>query len=86
MDISEFAQFINVVVCGICFCLGVAIKNSLDFIPNKYIPLIMAGVGILTNVWLNQWSVTPEIVLGGLVSGLSATGTWELFRNTTPIK
>lgn len=86
MDISEFAQFINVVVCGICFCLGVTIKNSLDFIPNKYIPLIMAVVGVITNVWLNRWGLTPEIVLGGLVSGLASTGLWETLRNSTPIK
>lgn len=86
MDISEFAQFINVVVCGICFCLGVTIKNSLDFIPNKYIPLIMAVVGVVTNVWLNRWGLTPEIVLGGMVSGLASTGLWETLRNSAPIK
>lgn len=86
MDMSGFTQFINVVVCGICFCLGVTIKNSLDFIPNKYIPLIMATTGIVTNVWLNEWNVTPEIVLGGMVSGLASTGLWETLRNSTPIK
>ena len=86
MDMSEFAQFLNVVVCGICFCLGIVIKNSLDFIPNKYIPLIMAITGVLTNVWLNGWGITPEIVLGGAISGLSSCGTWELLRNSTPIK
>lgn len=82
MSISDFSQFVNVVVCGICFCLGTVIKSSLNFIPNNYIPLIMACIGILANVWLNQWSITPEIVLGGAISGLSATGTWELCRNS----
>ena len=86
MDMSELAQFINVVVCGMCFCLGIVIKNSLDFVPNKYIPLIMAITGVLTNVLLNSWGITPEIVLGGMVSGLASTGLWETLRNSTPIK
>ncbi len=81
MNISEFSQYINAIVCGICFCLGLVIKNSLDFIPNKYIPLIMAVVGTFGNVWLNRWNITPEIILGGLVSGLASTGLWEGFRN-----
>lgn len=86
MDISEFNQFLNVIVCGLCFCLGVVIKNSLDFISNKYIPLIMVVVGIFINVWLNHWSINPEILLGGAISGLASTGTWETLRNSTPIK
>lgn len=81
MDMSTLTRYINAVVCGICFCLGLVIKNSLDFIPNKYIPLIMAAVGTFSNVWLNRWNITPEIILGGLVSGLASTGLWESFKN-----
>ena len=80
MDISEFAQFINVVVCGICFCLGVTIKNSLDFIPNKYIPLIMVSIGIGLNIWINK-QVTAEIVVAGALSGLASIGTHQTCKN-----
>lgn len=83
MDFSELSKYINVVVCGICFCLGIVFKNSCDFIDNKYIPLLMAATGTILNVWLNGWQITPEILLGGLVSGLSATGFNELLKNTT---
>ena len=76
-------QFVVVIVMGICLCIGYVIKNSLDFIPNKYIPLIMAMLGVVLNVWFNGWAFTPEILLGGLASGLASTGAFELIRNIT---
>ena len=66
---------------GICLSVGYIIKHSLDFIPNKYIPLFMGVLGVVLNIWLNQWSFTPEILLGGLASGLASTGAFELVRN-----
>jgi hypothetical protein len=75
------SQFVIVAVMGICLALGYIIKNSLTFIPNKYIPLIMAVVGVLLNVWMNNWAFTPDILLGGLASGLASTGAFELIRN-----
>ena len=75
------SQFVIVAVMGICLALGYIIKNSLTFIPNKYIPLIMAVVGVGLNVWMNSGEFTPEILLGGLASGLASTGAFELIRN-----
>lgn len=78
----EFLQeFIVIVVMAICLCIGYVIKHSLDFIPNKYIPLIMALIGVILNVWLNNGLFTPDILLGGLASGLASTGAFELIRN-----
>lgn len=78
----EFLQeFIVIVVMAICLCIGYIIKHSLDFIPNKYIPLIMALIGVILNVWLNNGLFTPDILLGGLASGLASTGAFELGRN-----
>lgn len=74
-------EYVVLVVLGICFALGYIIKNSLSFIPNKYIPLIMGVVGVLLNVWLNNWMFSPEILLGGLASGLASTGAFELVKN-----
>nr|DAH84324.1 MAG TPA: holin [Caudoviricetes sp.] len=81
MDITGFSQYTNTIICGICFCFGVVIKSSLDFIPNKYIPLIMAITGIVLNAWINRWQLTPQIILEGVVSALASTGTWELVKN-----
>ncbi len=78
----EFLQnYLVLIVVGICLATGYIIKHSLDFIPNKYIPLIMGLLGVFLNVWLNQWVFNPEILLGGLVSGLASTGAFEMGRN-----
>ena len=78
------SRYIVLLVVAICLCLGYIIKHSITFIPNKYIPLIMAISGVILNLWLNNWSFTPEILLGGLVSGLASTGTHQMIRNIIP--
>ena len=75
------SQFVVVIVLAICLAFGYIIKHSLTFIPNKYIPLIMAVIGVILNVWLNGWTFNPNILLGGLASGLGSTGAFELIRN-----
>lgn len=78
---GNLSQYMVVLVVNICLCVGYIIKHSISFIPNKYIPLIMGVLGTILNVWINGWKFTPEILLGGLVSGLASTGTYELFKN-----
>ena len=75
------SRYVVIIVLAICLCLGYIIKHSISFIPNKYIPLIMAVVGTLLNVWISGWNFTPEILLGGLASGLASTGTHEMIKN-----
>ena len=75
------SQFVVAIVMAICLAVGYVIKHSLNFLPNKYIPLVMAVLGTMLNVWVNAWAFTPEILLGGLASGLAATGAFELARN-----
>ncbi|MBE5968267.1 MAG: holin [Lachnospiraceae bacterium] len=77
------SQYVVLVVLGICLCIGYVIKHSISFIPNKFIPLILAIIGIILNVWINGWTITPEIILGGMASGLASTGAFELVRNIT---
>ncbi len=75
------SQYVVILVVAICLSIGYIIKHSLDFIPNKYIPLIMAILGVFMNVWINGWKFSPAIFLGGLASGLASTGAFELIRN-----
>ena len=75
------SKYVVVVVLAICLCIGYIIKHSISFIPNKFIPLILAVIGTVINVWINSWSFTPEILLGGLASGLASTGAFEMIRN-----
>ena len=76
------SNYVVAITMAICLAIGYLIKHSLNFIPNKYIPLILAIIGIGVNIWVNQ-TFTPEILLGGLASGLAATGAFEAVRNIT---
>lgn len=75
------SRYVVLVVLAICICLGYIIKHSISIIPNRYIPLIMAVVGTILNVWISGWTFSPEILLGGLASGLASTGTYEMIKN-----
>ena len=78
MDLGFLNDYLLLVIVGICLCLGYIIKSSLNFIPNKYIPLIMAVTGCILNIWINK-SVTADVILGGMFSGLASTGLHQLF-------
>jgi hypothetical protein len=41
----------------------------------------MAVLGVIINVWMNNWAFTPKILLEGMASGLASTGAFELIRN-----
>ena len=74
------AEYAVPVILAICLALGYIIKNSLSFISSKYIPLIMAILGVGLNIWING-AFNPDILLGGLASGLASTGAFEMVRN-----
>lgn len=78
--VEFFSEYIVIVVLGICFCVGYIIKNSITFISNKYIPLILSVLGVVINIWVNQGEFTPVILLGGLVSGLASTGLHQVYK------
>lgn len=74
-------DYVVALVVLICLAVGYVIKHSLDFIPNRFIPLILAVLGVIINAWISDWAFTPEILLGGMASGLASTGVFELSRN-----
>lgn len=79
----DFATIFNesfvAVVMIACLVLGYLIKTSLDFIPNKYIPTILAVFGAIVNVAVS--GVGIESVVYGALMGLASTGFYEMFRN-----
>ena len=81
MDLTVLTQYFSIVVVGICLCVGYVIKNSLEFIPNKYIPLIMLILGLVINVLMNLNGINAEVILTGMLSGLASTGLYEMFKN-----
>jgi hypothetical protein len=40
----------------------------------------MAVLGVVINAWVNGFAFTPEILLGGLASGLASTGMHQVFK------
>lgn len=78
MDFSIMSDyFVMAVVVG-CVVVGYIIKHSLDFIPNKYIPAIVAVVGIILNLIASGVSV--ENIVYGAVMGLASTGMHQAFK------
>ena len=80
VEINFLNNYAVPVIVGICLCIGYVIKNSLPSIKNRYIPLIMVTIGIILNIWINK-SITPDILLAGMFSGLSSTGLHQTFKN-----
>ena len=80
MDLSFISEYAVPVIIGICICMGYVIKTSFSSINNKYIPLIMAFLGVILNIWINM-NITPEIILAGMFSGLASTGLHQAFKN-----
>lgn len=68
-------------IAVLCFGVGYAIKHYIPKIPNKFIPVILAGVGLVLNLAFNQFNFTFDIVAEGICSGLIATGSFEAIRN-----
>ena len=77
-----FNDYMVMAVVGICLCVGYIIKFVIaNKVLNQYIPLIVCVLGIFVNLWINGFTVSPEIILAGMLSGLASTGMYEMLRN-----
>lgn len=79
MDLSFLSEYLVLVIVGICLCVGYIVKKWIKDVDNKFIPTICAVLGVFLAIWLNSWTVTPAIILSGLLSGLASTGLHQLF-------
>lgn len=73
----------NLIVPGtmaMCICVGYLIKQF-DKIPNKWIPVILALVGVAVAIWDGWGAITSEVILGGLISGLAACGLYDTYKH-----
>ena len=73
------SEFMLPVVLGICLAVGYVIKKWVKDVDNKFIPTIVAVLGVFLSIWISGWQITPEVVLSGLVSGLGSTGLHQAF-------
>ena len=74
-----FNTYIIPVIVGLCLIVGYLIKNFTGA-DNRFIPLIVTGLGIALAIWMNWSAITPEVILGGAVSGLASTGMHQLLK------
>lgn len=83
MDISFLSEYINLITMGICLCIGFALKYAkiFDWLGNQYILLSMLILGTLLNAAINWPVISAQVILGGMISGLSSTGFYEMMRN-----
>ena len=75
-----------VVVITAAFTLGVCsiIKGFMsEAAQKKYIPAIAAVLGIVFNIAVAGFAVTPLVIVQGLASGLAGTGFYELIKDAT---
>ena len=78
MDISFITEYYMPVVLAACLIIGYVVKKSLDFIPNKYIPLILAVSGAVLGCIVKK-EVGVEPLVYGAFSGLASTGLHQAF-------
>lgn len=78
MEFEFLKEYLVLVVLGICLCAGYILKHLVPTEKiNRFIPLIMGLLGVILNLWLSGWVLTPQVLLGGLASGLAATGVHQ---------
>ena len=75
-------DFLNEYMVGIvvvvCLCVGYILKHWVKDVDNKWIPTIVAVLGIVLAAWNNGWAITINTVAIGMVSGLASTGMYEM--------
>ena len=72
-----FDHFVPIVLVA-CLVIGYIIKKSLDMIPNKYIPMILAVAGTFISCVAGS-GLTLDNVVYGAVTGLASTGLHQAF-------
>lgn len=73
------SQYMVMTTVLLCFIVGTLIKN-LKFIPNDWIPILLAGVAIAYTAWGSGFTQTS--VIQALCSSFAASGIYELNKSS----
>lgn len=79
MDISFVTEFISPIALLVCLVVGFILKSFGNVKINRFIPVIVAILGLLICAW-DAMAFTPSICAAGLISGLASTGLYEAFK------
>ena len=80
MDLSFLSEYFMPVIIGVCLCVGYIVKKWIRDVDNKFIPTINAVLGIALALAMNWGNISVGTVLGGMISGLAATGLHQAFK------
>ena len=64
----------------LCLMLGYIVKMWVKDVDNKWIPTIVAVVGVAAAVLMNLENVTIAVIVSGGLSGLASTGLHQMFK------
>ena len=76
--VTLFNDHCETVVVLACLIVGYLIKHSFEFIPNKYIPTMLAVLGGVLNTIVNDVSI--DSIVYGAFMGLCAVGLHQIFK------
>lgn len=79
--IEIIQQYALVPVTLACLLIGWLLKHIVTSLDNKWIPLILAMVGIVGVLWMNTWALTPANFLSGLCSAALAVWIHNNYKN-----
>lgn len=79
--IEIIQQYAMVPVTLACLLIGWMLKHIVTSLDNKWIPLILAMVGIVGVLWMNTWALTPANFLSGLCSAALAVWIHNNYKN-----
>ena len=83
-DLNSISTLIMPTILVLCLCVGYIVKNLIpNDSVNRFIPLILAIVGIAAGVasaLIAGQPVTVDLIVAALVSALASTGVYEQFK------
>lgn len=77
IDFTELTKYFVLVVLIACLIVGYILKTSFESFPNKYIPTVLAFIGMVLNLAVSGLSV--ESAVYGALMGLASTGMHQAF-------
>lgn len=77
LDFTQVTNYFVLVVLVACLVVGYILKTSFTSFPNKYIPTVLALIGMALNLAVSGFSI--ESAVYGAVMGLASTGLHQAF-------
>lgn len=77
LDFTQVTNYFVLVVLVACLVVGYILKTSFTSFPNKYIPTVLALIGMTLNLAVSGLKI--ESAVYGAVMGLASTGLHQAF-------